>query len=45
MAFLTNVSLAAGAGKTVAARTFQQLFVPDFSAMGTGDIVTFFFHE
>jgi len=33
----TKVSFAAGTGKTVAARFFKLIFVPAFSAMGTGN--------
>lgn len=40
-AFRTNVGFAAGAGKTVAARPVQLLFIPAFSAMGAGNLIIF----
>jgi hypothetical protein len=35
--FRTNISFAAGAGKTVAARFGKQAFIPQFSTGGAGD--------
>ena len=43
-AFLTNVCFAAGASKTVAARTFEMFLIPGFAAVGTGNFYDFFVH-
>ena len=44
-ALRANVSFAAGAGKAVAAGTFQEFLVPSFSAVGAGNFIVHFIHQ
>jgi len=43
-AFGANVGFAGGAGKTVAARTFELCFIPRLSAVGAGYLILIFLH-